>query len=123
MRITFVAKWDTIDIALKQSDDVIAYARLRQFSSSGVVKGDHIDVRMSTKSFVVDDLAVNRPPLLLLTSLLAPAPPGTPATPGNFTILTILTIFFIIIFFIIIFYIFLHVLTYFTILLLFQQQQ
>ena len=66
MRITFVAKWETIDIALKCNDDVIAYARLRQFSSSGVLQGsNNVDVRISTKSLVVDDIDLHRPPLLL----------------------------------------------------------
>jgi hypothetical protein len=121
-RITFFATWDTINIALKANNVPIAYARLHQFSASGVIEADNsryvtahnwfvviytyflannvaiiivslivsilfvsvsvfdsTDVRIATRSFVVDDIDVDRPPLLSLSPLQTPLQRSKPA--------------------------------------------
>ena len=64
MRVSFMATWETIDLSLKANDNVIAFARLRNFSAGGRVEADGTsDIRVTTKEFVLDDVDPERPPV------------------------------------------------------------
>ena len=62
LRVSFMATWETIVLSLKANDNVIAFARLRNFSAGGRVEADGtLDIRVTTKEFVLDDVDPERP--------------------------------------------------------------